>query len=98
MPGSQAAVIGLPHPKWDERPLLIVRVKPGTSPTKHSILSYIAHHVAKWWVPDDVVVVDKIPHTATGKILKTELRKMYESHKLPELDHSALRGASKPKK
>jgi len=83
---AEAAVIGVAHPKWDERPLLIVRVKPGATPTKESILAHVSQHVAKWWVPDDVVFGD-IPHTATGKISKLELRKLYGNHVLPTVHH-----------
>ncbi|TBW34516.1 long-chain-fatty-acid--CoA ligase [Siculibacillus lacustris] len=74
---QEAAVIGVPHPKWDERPLLIVVVKDGRSPTKDDILGFFEGKIAKWWMPDDVVFVDEIPHTATGKIQKTVLRERY---------------------
>ncbi len=70
----EAAVIAIPHEKWQERPLLIVHPKPGMNPTKESILDFLSTRIAKWWVPDDVVFVDSLPHTATGKLLKTELR------------------------
>lgn len=71
---AEAAVIGIPHPKWDERPLLIVVTKPGVVVTTPDVLSYLSGRVAKWWLPEQVVFVDELPHTATGKILKTELR------------------------
>jgi fatty-acyl-CoA synthase len=79
----EAAVIGVAHPKWDERPLLIVVKKPDCAPTKESVLEFMAGKIAKWWMPDDVVFVDQIPHTATGKILKTELRNQFRDYKLP---------------
>jgi fatty-acyl-CoA synthase len=73
----EAAVIAIPHPKWQERPLLLVQPKPGTRPTKESILEFLSTRIAKWWMPDDVIFVESLPHTATGKLLKTELRKKY---------------------
>jgi len=80
---AEAAVIGVPHPKWDERPLLIVVRKPQTNVTKESVLDYLKDKVAKWWLPDDVVFVNEIPHTATGKIQKLALRQQFQNHKLP---------------
>ncbi len=80
---AEAAVIGVRHPKWDERPLLIVVVKKGSSPTKEALLDFIRPKIAKWWLPDDVVFVDEIPHTATGKIKKTELRESFRDYRLP---------------
>jgi len=83
-PGVQeAAVIGLPHPKWDERPLLILIRKPGAAVTKEEVLAFLKDKIAKWWMPDDVVFVDAIPHTATGKIQKTALREQFRDYKLP---------------
>ena len=73
----EAAVIAIPHPTWQERPLLLVQPKPGTHPTKESILDFLSTRIAKWWMPDDVIFVESLPHTATGKLLKTELRKKY---------------------
>ena len=80
---AEAAVIGIVHPKWDERPLLVCVVKEGCSPTKESILEFMDGKIAKWWMPDDVVFIDEIPHTATGKISKLELRKSFEDYVLP---------------
>jgi fatty-acyl-CoA synthase len=74
---AEAATIGVPHPKWGERPLLIVVAKPGTSPTQDMLLAHLRGKIAKWWLPDAVVLVDEIPHTAAGKILKTELRRQF---------------------
>jgi len=80
---AEAAVIGVPHPKWDERPLLVVVPKPGRSPTRDALLDYLRPKVARWWLPDDVVLVEEIPHTATGKIKKTALRERFAGHALP---------------
>ncbi|MEO1549758.1 MAG: long-chain-fatty-acid--CoA ligase [Pseudomonadota bacterium] len=71
---AEAAAVGIPHPKWDERPILVVVRKPGTDPDKSAILAVVAQRFAKWQVPDDVVFMDQLPHTATGKISKLELR------------------------
>ncbi|GEC15024.1 fatty-acid--CoA ligase [Nitrobacter winogradskyi] len=75
---AEAAVIGVPHPKWGERPLLIVHVKPGESVTREEILDFMDGKIARWWMPDDVAFVDSIPHTATGKILKAALREKFK--------------------
>ncbi|MEA2938300.1 MAG: 3-(methylthio)propionyl---CoA ligase [Alphaproteobacteria bacterium] len=80
---AEAAVIGVRHPKWDERPLLIVVLKPGQQATKDDILGFMRGKTANWWMPDDVVFVDEIPHTATGKIQKTTLREQFKSYTLP---------------
>ena len=80
---TEAAVIGIVHPKWDERPLLIVIPKEGEKPTKEEILRYMDGKIAKWWMPDDVVFVTEIPHTATGKIQKLALREQFKDYKLP---------------
>jgi fatty-acyl-CoA synthase len=80
---AEAAVIGIRHPKWDERPLLIVVLKEGQSATGEEILGFLEGKIAKWWMPDDVVFVSSIPHTATGKILKTALRDQFKDHVLP---------------
>lgn len=74
---AEAAVIGIPHPKWMERPLLIVVTKDNTSLDKKDLLKWLAGKVTKWWLPDDVIFTDTIPHTATGKILKSELRRQF---------------------
>jgi len=76
----EAAVIAIAHPVWQERPLLIVQPKPGRAPTKESLLAFLGDKIAKWWMPDDVVFVDSLPHTATGKLLKTELRSKFGGH------------------
>ncbi len=79
----EAAVIGVPHPKWSERPLLVVVRKPGKQPAKADILCFMEGKVAKWWMPDDVAFVEEIPHTATGKIKKTALRDQFKAYSLP---------------
>jgi fatty-acyl-CoA synthase len=80
---AEAAVIGVPHPKWTERPLLIVIKAEGAELTRDEILAWLEGKIAKWWIPDDVVFVDEIPHTATGKIKKIELRKQFADYTLP---------------
>jgi len=80
---AEAAVIGIGHPKWDERPLLVLVTKKGESISKDDILGYMRGKVANWWMPDDVVFVDEIPHTATGKIQKTTLRERFKDYRLP---------------
>jgi fatty-acyl-CoA synthase len=77
---TEAAVVGVPHPKWDERPLLIVVQKADSQLSKQSVREFLQDKVAKWWLPDDVIFVDEIPHTSTGKILKTTLRERYQDH------------------
>jgi len=81
---AEAAVIGLPHPKWSERPLLIIIRDAGSDIDKESVLAYLDGKIAKWWMPDDVVFVDEIPHTATGKIQKMELRKQFKDFNLAD--------------
>ncbi|MGP9812385.1 fatty-acid--CoA ligase [Rhodopseudomonas sp. NSM] len=80
---AEAAVIGVYHPKWDERPLLICQLKPDVTCTRDEILQYMDGKIAKWWMPDDIVFIDAIPHTATGKILKTALRDQFKTYSLP---------------
>jgi fatty-acyl-CoA synthase len=80
---AEAAVIGIVHPKWDERPLLVIVLKKGESATKEDILGFMQGKIAKWWMPDDVVFVDEIPHTATGKIQKITLRQQFRDYRLP---------------
>lgn len=80
---AEAAVIGVSHPKWDERPLLVVVLKPGRTVTREEILAFMDGKIAKWWMPDDVSFVDAIPHTATGKIQKTTLREQFRGYRLP---------------
>jgi fatty-acyl-CoA synthase len=79
---AEAAVIGVRHPRWDERPLLIVVLKKNQSASKDDILGFMRDKTAKWWMPDDVVFVDDIPHTATGKIQKMALRERFKDYVL----------------
>ncbi len=71
---AECAVIGVPHPKWDERPVLLVVRKEGRDVTKTELLDFLEGKVAKWWMPDDVLFLKALPHTATGKLLKRQLR------------------------
>jgi fatty-acyl-CoA synthase len=80
---AMAACIALPHPKWDERPLLVVVKKPGAALTREELLAFYDGKVAKWQVPDDVVFVDAIPLGATGKMQKVKLREQFKHHRLP---------------
>lgn len=81
---KEAAVIGIPHPKWDERPLLVVVPNDGLSPEKESVLDFLHGKIAKWWIPDNVAFVETLPHTATGKLNKLELRKQFEGYQLAD--------------
>jgi fatty-acyl-CoA synthase len=80
---AEAAVIGVPHPKWAERPLACVVAKAGEALTKQDVLAYLEPRVAKWWLPDDVVFVDEIPKTSVGKFSKKDLRDKFEGYQLP---------------
>ncbi len=80
---AMAACIAVPHPKWDERPLLVVQRKPGVEVSRETLLAFYSGKVAKWWTPDDVVFVDQIPLGNTGKMLKSELREQFSNHQLP---------------
>jgi fatty-acyl-CoA synthase len=81
---AEAAVIGARHPKWDERPLLLIVTRQGEAVTRDAMLEFLAGKVAKWWLPDDVITVDALPHTATGKISKLTLREKFRDHLLRE--------------
>ena len=80
---AMAACIAAFHPKWDERPLLVVVKKPGSEVTREQMLKFFEGKIAKWWTPDDVVFADAIPLGATGKMQKNKLREIYKDHKLP---------------
>ena len=80
---QEAAVIGIAHPKWDERPLLVVIRNEGADPSEDDILGFMEGKIAKWWMPDAVAFVDDIPHTATGKIQKTTLRDQFAEYRFP---------------
>ena len=80
---QEAAVIGIKHPKWDERPIVIAVTKKGQSLTKEELLKFYEGKIAKWWTPDDVVFVEDLPHTATGKLSKLTLREKFKDYRLP---------------
>ena len=79
---AEAAVIGIPDEKWQERPLLIIVARPGRTVSGEDLLAFLRDRVAKWWVPDQVIFVDQLPHTATGKLQKLRLRQMYAAGEL----------------
>jgi acyl-CoA synthetase (AMP-forming)/AMP-acid ligase II len=79
----EAAAIACAHPKWDERPLLVVVKKPGAEVSAPELIGFFEGRIAKWQIPDDVAFVTEIPHTATGKIQKLKLREQFKGHRLP---------------
>jgi fatty-acyl-CoA synthase len=80
---AEAAVIGVPHPQWQERPLATVVLKPGASATKEELIEFLRPRVAKWWLPDDVVFIDEVPKTSVGKFSKKDLRDRFADYRLP---------------
>ena len=80
---AEAACIAAYHPKWDERPLLVVIRKPGTEVTREELMTFFEGKIAKWWLPDDIVFVAELPHTATGKLQKMKIREQFRGYKLP---------------
>ena len=80
---AESAVIGVAHPKWQERPLMLVVRRAGQQLSADELTSHLSARLAKWWLPDEILFVDELPHTATGKILKTKLRDTYRDHRLP---------------
>src|SRR5262249_51225074 len=80
---AEAAVIGVKHPKWGERPLLVVVMKQGQDASREDILGFMCGKIANWWMPDDVIFMTEIPHTATGKIQKTVLREQLKNYVFP---------------
>ena len=82
---AEAAVIAVPHPRWQERPLATVVLKPGESATKEELLEFLTPRVAKWWLPDDVVFIDEVPKTSVGKFSKKDLRARFADYQLPDL-------------
>ena len=80
---AEAAVIGVRHPKWDERPIVVAVKKSGAEVTREALLAFYDGKVAKWMIPDDVVFVAELPHTATGKLSKLTLRQQMKDYKLP---------------
>ena len=85
----EAAVIGVPHERWQERPLLLVTIKKNASISTQDIFKHLQPRIASWWMPDEIIIVDELPHSGTGKIQKAELRQLYKNHKLPELNQAA---------
>ena len=81
---AEAAVIGVAHPKWQERPLMVVVRKTGAEVTRDHVLKFMEGKVAKWWMPDDVAFVNELPHTATGKLQKMKLREMFKEYRFPD--------------
>ena len=86
---ANAAVIGAHHPKWDERPVLLVKLREGETSTKEEMLGFLEGKIAKWWTPDDVVFVDDIPLGATGKIDKKLIRERMKDYVLPTAKEKA---------
>jgi fatty-acyl-CoA synthase len=80
---AEAAVIGVPHPKWGERPLLVAQLKPGAAVSCEELLAFYRGKTAPWWIPSGVAFVDALPHTATGKLLKTALRQLFADYRFP---------------
>jgi fatty-acyl-CoA synthase len=78
---AEAAVIGVKHPKWDERPIVVAVKKPGQEVSKEELLKFYEGKIAKWWMPEDVVFVSELPHTATGKLSKLTLRRQFEDYR-----------------
>jgi fatty-acyl-CoA synthase len=81
---AEAAVIGVAHPKWTERPLLVAVLAEGQDVSKEELLKYFDGKVATWWIPNDVIFLDELPHTATGKVKKIELRKQFADYAFPD--------------
>ena len=79
----EAAVIGVPHSKWDERPLACVVLRPGATLDRDALRTFLASKVAKWWLPDDVVIIEAVPKTSVGKFDKKVLRDRFRDHQLP---------------
>nr|WP_294851751.1 long-chain fatty acid--CoA ligase [uncultured Sphingomonas sp.] len=83
---AEAAAIGMPHPKWDERPLLVVVQQPGSDVSKTGLRDHLATLVARWWLPDAIEFVDELPHTATGKLSKKTLREQFAGYRFGDVD------------
>jgi fatty-acyl-CoA synthase len=82
---AEAAVIGVPHPRWQERPLAAVVLKPDASASKEELIEFLAPRVAKWWLPDDVVFIEEVPKTSVGKFSKKDLRARFADYQLPDV-------------
>ena len=90
---AEAACIACPHPRWGERPLVVVvKREGGAGLTREALLAFYEGKVAKWWIPDDVVFVEALPHTATGKLMKVKLREMFRDHVLPTVRGGDAKG------
>jgi fatty-acyl-CoA synthase len=85
---AEAAAVGVFHPKWEERPLLLIVKKPGADVTGEEIIAFLSDKVAKWWLPDEIKFVDELPHTGTGKVLKRAIRDEYKDYKLGSLSEA----------
>jgi fatty-acyl-CoA synthase len=83
---AEAAAIGIPHPKWDERPLLVVVRQPGSDVCATRIRDHLTNQVAKWWLPDAIEFVDELPHTATGKLSKRTLRDQFRDYRFADAE------------
>jgi acyl-CoA synthetase (AMP-forming)/AMP-acid ligase II len=83
---AEAAAIGIPHPKWDERPLLVVVRGGGSDVSAERIREHLTAHVAKWWLPDAIEFVDELPHTATGKLSKRTLREQFKDYRFADAE------------
>ena len=83
---AEACVVGIPHPKWDERPMLFIVTNTGEEIDKQSILDFLASKVAKWWLPDEIIFLKELPHGATGKLQKFELREEYTNYYMENKD------------
>jgi acyl-CoA synthetase (AMP-forming)/AMP-acid ligase II len=88
---AEAAVVGVAHPKWAERPLLVVVRKSGQDVDREQLLDFLRDKVAKWWLPDDVLFVESLPHTATGKLSKLTLRQQLKDYRWPEVPSQSAR-------
>ncbi|MCW1986420.1 UNVERIFIED_ORG: fatty-acyl-CoA synthase [Sphingomonas sp. R1F5B] len=93
---AEAAAIGIPHPRWDERPLLVVVLRPGMTATADDLRDYLSSRVAKWWLPDAVVFVESLPHTGTGKISKKDLRAQFHGFSWDQAPSSAAINGREP--
>jgi fatty-acyl-CoA synthase len=85
---AETAAIAMPHPRWGERPMLVVVRREGAALTRDDVLAYLDGKIVKWWMPDDVVFTDELPHTATGKVSKVRLRERYVDHVLPTINET----------
>lgn len=87
---AESAVIGIHHPRWGERPLFVVVRKDGHAVTRDDLLEHVRSRLARWWLRDDVVFVDELPHTGTGKLSKVRLRELLRNYRLPTARHSSV--------